>query len=73
MIYKFNLNILRRIGPINPSTIAVGDIVEIGISYVAFPTAANKKRVVSSLRSIRTLDRDCRNVHFYSHISYMSY
>lgn len=59
---------MRRIGPINPSTIAVGDIVEIGVAFVAFPIATNKMRVTTSLRSIRILDRDCRSVRCYCRI-----
>ncbi len=62
VIWYMRTDLLRRIGPINPGTISVGDIVEVGISFVAFPIKENKMRMVSSLRSIRVLDRDCRNV-----------
>ncbi|KAF9470181.1 hypothetical protein BDN70DRAFT_902321 [Pholiota conissans] len=51
----------KRMGTIGPATFRVGDIVELSISFAAFPSANGKVKMMAVLRSIRMIDNSCRN------------
>jgi hypothetical protein len=52
-------------GTVSPDIYRVGDIVELSVSFVVWPNARGKSRMIIQLQSMRLLNNEETNVSLY--------
>lgn len=56
---------MNRTGNVSPEVFRVGDIVDLSVSFVAWPCGRGKFRMGIQLKSMRLLDKEETNVSFH--------